>query len=227
MRRGSFVALFGALTLALPASAVANSRDVASTRAYVLANYALVRAAHTDLHAAESSISTLNATLGQQCPQIAAEAPQNSQSQEFSKEVAGSLWSIVYHTDVSAVDAFVKAVTPLHWSKPKLTKTARRYADSLRQLTELPAPEICADLRSWIASGFKTVPASTVSFDKRLDSIGATTIPQRLLAPFERGSSIRSIAARADKLEAQLNDDESSIGFNDWDMLLETLGLSQ
>ena len=227
MRRGSVVALLGALALALPASALANSRDVASTRAYVLANYALVRAAHTELHVAEASISTLNSTLGQQCPQIAAEAPQNSQSQQLSKEVAGSLWSIVYHTDVSAVDAFVKAVTPLSWSKHKLTKTARSYANSLRQLTELPAPEICTDLRSWIASGFKTVPASTVAFDKRLESIGATTIPQRLLAPYERGSSIRAIAVRADKLESQLNDDESSIGFNDWNKLLETLGLSQ
>lgn len=215
------------MALALPASALASPRDVASTRAYVLANYALVRAAHTDLHVAESGISTLNTTLGQECPQIASEAPQNSQSQELSKEVAGALWSVVYHTDVNAVNAFVNTVTPLHWSKHKLTKIAKKYATSLTQLTQLPMPEICTDLRSWIASGFKTVPPSTVAFNKRLESIGATTIPQKLLAPYERASSIHTIALRADKLEAQLNDDESSIGFNDWDELLETLGLSQ
>lgn len=227
MSRGSIVAVLGVLALALPAPAFANSRDIASTRAYVVANYALVRTARTELHVAEASISALNRSLGQQCPKIALEAPQNPQSQQLSKEVAGALWSIVYHTDVGAVNAFVNAVTPLHWSKHKLSRIARRYATSLRQLTQLPTPEICADLRAWIASGYKTVPASTVAFDKRLEAIGATSIPQRLLAPYERDSSIRAIAARVDKLEAQLSDDESSIGFNDWNMLLETLGLSQ
>lgn len=226
MSRASIVAVLGVLALALPASAFA-SRDVASTRAYVLANYALVRAAHTELHVAEGSIAALNRSLGQQCPKIALEAPQNSQSQLLSKEVAGALWSIVYHTDIGAVDAFVSAVRPLHWSKHKLTVIARRYATSLTQLTELPAPEICADVRAWIASGYKTVPASTLAFDKRLEAIGANSIPQRLLAPYERGASIRAIAVRADRLEAQLDDDESSIGFNDWNMLLETIGLSQ
>jgi hypothetical protein len=227
MSRASIVAVLGVLTLALPVCASAGSGDVSSTRAYVLANYALVRAAHTELHIAEASISALNVSLGAQCPKIALEAPQNGQSQQLSKEVAGALWSIVYHTDVGAVDAFVNAVAPLHWSKHKLTGIARRYATSLRQLTQLPTPEICADLRAWIASGFKTVPASTIAFDKRLEAIGANTIPQRLLAPYERSSSVRAIALRADKLESQLDDDESSIGFNDWNMLLETLGLSQ
>jgi hypothetical protein len=227
MKRKPTVILLCLLGLGLmPSSALGNARDIASTRAYVIANYTLVRTAHTDLPSAEARIAALNTTLGQQCPQVAANSPQNGQSQQLSNEVAGALWSIVYHTDVGAVNAFVNAVTPLHWTNHKLTRIARHYAESLRQLSDLPMPEVCADVRSWTSSGFKTVPASTIQFDKRLEAIGASTIPQRLLARYER-PSIRAIASRADKLEAQLNDAETNVGFNDWNTLLETLGLSQ
>jgi hypothetical protein len=87
-------------------------------------------------------------------------------------------------------------------------------------------PDICGDVRAWTASGFKTIPAATIVFDRRLDAIGASTIPARLLEPYEP-PSLKSLAQRASRLELQLEHIETSIGFNDWNQMLETLGLNQ
>jgi hypothetical protein len=210
----------------VPASALASSGDISSTHAYILANYALVRTGHAKIKTAEKNIAALNRTIGQECGKVGADAPQNQATQQVSEEVAGAIEATVYHSDVSGVEAFVNAVKPLRWSNHKLTHIADAYANSLQQLVDLPMPSVCADVRAFVSSSYLVVPTSTVEFDKLLNAIGASTIPQRLLAPYEQPSD-RAVAARSDKLETQLDNDETSIGFNDWNLLLETIGLPQ
>jgi hypothetical protein len=210
----------------LPAEATATPRDRASTHAYIQANFALERAANASIAPTEASVALLNQKLGQECPKVGAGSPQNAESQKASYEVAGALWSVSYGAVAGPIGTFVRAVKPLHWSNPKITRIAQGYARSLSELAALPMPNICADVRTWSASGFHTIPTATVSFDQHVESIEGHTIPARLLAPYER-SSDRSVVARTSRLETKLERAETVAGFNDWDTLLETLALNQ
>jgi hypothetical protein len=210
----------------MPARAIATPQDIASTHAYILANFALARETEAGVKATQASIVRLNQRLGQECRDVGAGSPENEESQKTSYEVVGALWSVSYGADAGPIGAFAQAVRPLRWSNPRLTRLAQSYARSLHELAALPMPNLCGDVRAWSASGFRTIPATTLGFDKRAESIETHTIPPRLLAPYERPAD-KSILARTTRLETKLEHTETVVGFNDWDSLLETLGLNQ
>jgi hypothetical protein len=210
----------------IPAEATATPRDRASTHAYIQANFALERAANASIAPTEASVALLNQKLGQECPKAGAGSPQNAESQKASYEVAGALWSVSYGAVAGPIGTFVRAVKPLRWSNPKITRIAQGYARSLSELAALPMPNICADVRTWSASGFHTIPTATVSFDQHVESIEGHTISARLLTPYERPSD-RSVVARTSRLETKLERAETVAGFTDWDTLLATLALNQ
>jgi hypothetical protein len=211
---------------AAPRHKAVTRQDRASTHAYIQANFALERAADASIAPTEAAAALLNQKLGQECPQVAAGSPQDAESQKASYEIAGALWSISYGAVAGPISTFAQAVEPLHWSNPKITRIARHYAQSLTELAALPMPDICADVRTWSASGFHALPAPLLSFVQHAESIEGHTIPPRLLAPYERPSD-RAIVASTSRLETKLERAESVAGFADWDTLLETLALSQ
>ncbi len=209
-----------------PAAATATPLDVASTHAYIQANYAYVRASDAIAAPTQSSILRYNRKLRQECPHVGEGSPQNEESQIPSHEVAGALWSITYGADAGTIRSFVRAVKPLRWSNHKLTGLVARYAKSLQELAVLPLPDLCGDIRAWRASGYKTVPADTISFVQHAEAIEGHPIPARLLAPYELPND-KATVKRTLKTEGKLEEIESVTGFNDWDMLLATLSLQQ
>jgi hypothetical protein len=216
-----------ALALALmPASASATPLDVASTHAYIRANYAFVRASTAAIDPTQAKLLGFNKRLARACPNVGEGSPQNEQSQVPSHEVVGALWSVSYRSIAAPINTFVRAVKPLRWSNSQITRAAQHYARTLHELSVLPMPDLCGDIRAWRASGYKTLPASTVSFVEHAESLEGHTIPARLLAPYERASD-RGIVKRTQHLESRLEQQETVVGFNDWDLLLETLGLHQ
>jgi hypothetical protein len=224
---GRLTIVIVALTLAVaPASASAASRDTSSTHAYIVANYALARASEAKTAAAQAKIESLNRTLGQKCPRVGAGSPENAESQHVSYEAAAALWSISYGIDAGPIRIFAKAVSGLRWSNAKLTRIAHAYAKSLQGLAALPLPDLCGDVRAWTASGFKTIPATTTTIDQRAESIEPQTLSPKLLAPYEQPGD-RGMVAKTTRLETTLEHTETVVGFNDWDQLLETLGLNQ
>jgi hypothetical protein len=140
--------------------------------------------------------------------------------------VAGALWSVSYRADAAPIRAFVKAVRPLRWSNAKITQLAQHYASTLQGLSRLQLPDLCADVRAWSTSGFKTLPFSTLSFDAHTESLEGHTVPQRLLAPYEEPED-KGLVQQTTKIETKLERTETVEGFNDWDTLLATLGLPQ
>lgn len=225
LRRLSTLAAVLAVGFA-PAGAYAAPRDVSSTHAYLVANYAFLRAVHASEHTVDMNIVRLDQTFAAQCPSVGAGSPQNEEAQHMSYEVAGVLWFTLYHTDSKAVQSFVRAVKRLRWSNGAITHIARGYITSLRELAALPLPDLCGDVRAWSADGFRAVPASTILFDRHLEAIEGKSIPSRLLAPYERPAD-GSLAARDAHLETQLEHAEMIVGFDEWDKLLETLALNQ
>jgi|SRR5271154_2273113 len=208
------------------ASALAAPQDVASTKTYLTAGYAALRAAIASMSVVEANVDRLNRQYASECPKVAVASPQDEAADPMTYEVAGALWATAYHTDARIVQTFVQAVKPLRWSNAKITRQADAYAASLSELVALPLPDMCADVRSWSAAGFNAIPASTTQFDRRVEAIEGHPVALGLLAPYEVPAD-RTLATRVASLETQLDDLETMLGQNWWDLTLETLALKQ
>jgi hypothetical protein len=226
--RSTFLAtLSTALALGLaPGQAIASSQDVAATHSYIQANYALARASVALIGTVQAKIERLNSSLARECPQAGIGTPEIEASQPMSYEVAAALWSITYGAAAGPIRTFVAATGRLRWSNHAITRAAASYARNLREFATLPLPSLCADVRSWKASSFQTVPAAALSLDRRAEVIELNTVSPRLLHPFESGSDVSTLA-RTQQLETTIEENEFSKGQTDWIQVLETLGLPQ
>jgi hypothetical protein len=209
-----------------PTGAAAAPQDVASTHAYIEAAYTALHAVVTKWSAVEADVHKLDLRFHAECPAVGAGSPQSEEEQKLSYEVAGALWATGYHTDAKVVQAFVKAVKPLRWSNPAINRSARKFVTGLHEMTVLPVPNLCADVRAWGAGGFKAAPATTLEYDRHVEAIEVKEIPRRLLAPFVQPADT-GLRARAEHLATQFAELEFKRGQDDWNTLLETLALNQ
>jgi hypothetical protein len=231
MRRRASIVL-GALVLGTApslagASSVASASplDVASTHAYIRANYELARASVALIKPAQARIKALARRLGRECPQVGAGSPEDEASQPMSYEAAVALWSVSYGAAARPIRSFSNAVKRLRWSSPKLARIARRYARDLHELATLRLPDLCADVQAWKATGFQTVPTNVLTLTRRVEAIEPEPVPDGLLARYER-SADRRIVARTERLEEKLLNAETVLGYDDWETVLFTLGLN-
>jgi hypothetical protein len=108
--------------------------------------------------------------LGQECPRVlAAEpgtlgAPASSTKREISEEVADVIAGVAEHVEFRADIQFAHLVESLHWSSSVLSRLTRALAAQEVSLARLHLPNLCDDLRAWVASGYQTVPTSTTRF---------------------------------------------------------------
>jgi hypothetical protein len=209
-----------------PSTALGTPQDIASTHAYIRANYALNRATQAKVKVAQASIEATIHKLGQECPKLGVGSPQNEESQHLSYEVVVALWSASYATDAGPIRTFAHTVRHLHWSNPKLTHMTQRYATDLQDLASLQMPNVCGDVTAWKETGFKTVSATSIQLDRRVEAIELKAIPPSLLAAYEQPAD-KAILATTTRIESHLQQIETMEGFNDWDQALETVGLNQ
>jgi hypothetical protein len=142
----------------------------------------------------------------------------------MSNEVIGAMVIAVVDPGLPVARRFVKAAQGLHWSNSALTATVQAYVSHVRTLTELAAPDLCADVRTWSASGFKTLPASTESFVRRFMPawVAAGELPGALMR-YEPAST-RALAARAVALEAKFSAFEAREVYT-WGHIMDALEL--
>lgn len=229
------ISIFAAgLVLALvPTPALAGSRtklkstasDVAATRAYIQADYALVHTARMNMLTGEGALESLRQTLSAECPDAADASPENEAAEKLSNEVVGTMGVAFIRSDVQAVASFAGAVAPLHWSNPKLTRKAATYATKLKALAALTMPDVCGDVRAWAASGYRALPASTAQFDRlySAEDVGIGEVPAHLLAPYEdRGE--RVTLQHTTQFENELVDAEAR-AVEPWSKILDALDL--
>jgi hypothetical protein len=212
--------------LASAPAAVAGQQDVAATHAYINANFTLSRAGVARIGRAQSRIDALNHKLGGECPLVGKGTPETEASQPMSYEVAAALWSVAYGTNAAPIRAFADKVKALRWSNGRITRMAQSYATSLLSMAALPLPDLCADVRAWTVSGFRTIPANVAQLDRRAEAIELNPVASQLLAPYERGADA-SVVASTRRLEVKLAENEFVLGQDDWLKVLSTLGLPQ
>src|SRR5580700_3312189 len=162
-----------AVVALIPASALAGAGDVAVTRAYIQANYRLVQATASRIGPIEGALRGVVRRVRSECPLAAANSPQDADSEQLSNEVIGTMVTaaVPLVEEVPAARAFVRTAGRLTWSDRALTRTVHAYAGKAQRLAALAPPTLCSDVRSWAASGFRTLPASTVVFAPRFMSI--------------------------------------------------------
>jgi hypothetical protein len=228
-RMGKGLTLLFVALLALTASSTsarAGAGDLAATQAYLRANYALVHAGRTDVAVGEAAVKRLLGKVRGECPRAAAGSPEDPSAEQLSNEVVGAMTIAALRPAGGAIRAFVRAVAPLRWSNPQLTRQAAAYARKLKALVALEPPDLCADVRAWSAGGFHALPATTTQFDLLFTRVDVTLgeVPTRLFEPYER-SSERAIIARTKRLEDQLTEAEArAVAL--WGKALEALALN-
>jgi hypothetical protein len=216
------------LTLGLvPADALAASpRDNSSThRALTAANTALQAIIDTWPNE-EKSLHRLKLKFAAECPHVAAGSPQNSSEQKLSYEVVAALFATGYHTDAKIADRFIASVSALRWSNPAITRRLHVFIRGLREMLALKVPNLCADVRSWIASGYQTVPARTLQLDEHVEAIEVEIPSPRLVAAYVQPAD-RPLFKRVEHLLKRFEELEFSTGQQDWIDVLETLGLNE
>jgi hypothetical protein len=217
------LALLGAL---LPAPAVAMAAsDGAATQAYLQADLSMVTVAASKIHQGESILRNVLAQVRGECPKAAAHSPQDPESTELSNEVIGTMVTAAIHPVLSPIRAFVGATSRLRWSSGSLTHTVQGYVGSLRTMAATAPPNICADVRAWAASGYKTLPATTVAFNRTFTPNWVSVGEQFAgLARFE-GGGVSAIARRAAARETELTDFEAR-EVETWGHIMDALELN-
>lgn len=203
----------------------ATTADIAATRAYVAADYALVHTARVNLKTGEAALESLRQTIGAECPKAATASPENEAAEHLSNEVVGAMGVAFVRSDIPAVDAFAEAVASLRWSDGKLTRKVVVYADKLKALAALQEPNVCGDVRAWAASGYKTLQPDTTQFDREYSAndVGIGEVPARLLAPYE-SSHERGQLALTKQSENELVEAEAR-AVEPWSKILDALDL--
>jgi len=158
---------------------------------------------------AEAAIARVVRQNRNECSQAAAESPENGDSEQLSNEVIGAIVTSVVKAGLGEARHFVRSVAPLRFSNRGLNRAIHSYAAKVKVLTTLAAPHVCADVKAWTASAFKTLPAATVAFDKRFMPawVGAGELPASLKSYVP--ASDRSRVSQTIRLEEKWEDFEA------------------
>jgi hypothetical protein len=224
--RGSLrtlAACVAAAALALGASAA--SADAAGAGAYLQADYRLVSAAAGRIPQGESIIAGVLAQVRRECPHAAKGSPQDPESTELSNEVIGMMVISAIHPILPQIHSYLSTVSHLQVGSSGVTRVVRSYVGQLRTMAGLSVPTLCADVRSWAASGYKTLPASTASFSPRFINawVAVGMLPSGL-SRFEGGGE-RALAGRATQRESALADFEAR-AVETWGEIMSALELN-
>jgi hypothetical protein len=216
------------LTVGLtPARALAASpQDSSSTHRALIAADATLQAIVNTWPNEEASLHRLNLKFGAECPDVAAGSPQNSSEQKLSYEIVGALFATGYHTDAKIADRFIETVSALRWSNPAIPRRLHVFIKGLREMLALQVPNLCADVRSWIASGYQTVPTRTLQFDEHVEAIEVEVPSPQLVAAYVQPAD-RGLFKQVGHLLTRFEELEFTTGQQDWIDILETLGLNE
>jgi hypothetical protein len=193
-------AVLAGLSIA-PTGAMAASGDATATQSYLQANYALVSYFASHIPAARAELASVLTGVRSECPLAAAASPEDVDSEQLSNEVIGTMVTTVVQQNLPPTHTFNRAVRSLRWSNKALTKAVQAYVAKGKTLISLTVPHLCADIEAWVASDYRTLPASTVSFDARfMPSWVAPGFLPHALAVYETPQE-RSLARRIGRLE--------------------------
>lgn len=226
-----FVLVVASLTLAAaPQAASAKSAaDMAATRALSRATKTLLNAARPDLPKGLAAVKRYAHQITAECPKAAFESPQNHGSEQLDDEVIGAMTVVGYRTGAGPIKAFYSTVKGLHWSSSKLTRAVKTFATKLDKLVSLTVPSLCGDVKEWVASGYKTLSASTTQFLQQYNAVDPEAeegpLIMRLARPYATVGDI-SLFHSIEDFESELAETEAHAVFA-YKELMNSIELNQ
>jgi hypothetical protein len=199
-----------AVLAAAPSLATAATGNAASTQTYVHGNYTVVHYFTSHIPQVKAEIASVLTGVQRECPLAAAGSPQNVDSEQLSDEVIGTMVTTATQHNLPPILKGIREAVPLHWSNSALTRSIKAYVAKAKVLSTLAVPHLCADVKEWVANGFKTLPGNTASFAPRF--LSAWVAPGYLpagLAPYETAQD-KALARRTAKLEEQWSEFEAN-----------------
>ena len=211
--------------LVAPADALAGSQDVTSTHAAIAADHALDRARVQMIAATQATVESYRARLAAECPDAGAGSPETEAAEPMSAEVADALWSIAYGAAAAPIARFAKVIGPLRVDQWPLQPRDPHARLKPQRPVRGAAPDLCADVRAWTASGFETVPSDALELNRQLEPLQLPEIPWSVVARDERGGDA-GLVRYIQHAETKLAEAEFVLGQKDWYQVLETVGLA-
>lgn len=99
----------------------------------------------------------------------------NESTYEVTEELLSATFGALGDVEHPAHARFARAVRRLRWSNAKLTRLLRSLANEEAAQSAIPPPELCSDMKSWVASGYTAVSAGTKQFLHRLQVVSSIT----------------------------------------------------
>jgi hypothetical protein len=221
---------------ASPVSAHVSPQDAAATRAYLEADYAYVQANVANLPAARAALESLANRIAGECPGVMKGAPapfgllnegsgpplsarrvaelsrERDQAGTLQLELDSALGLALSQADRQGALVFAAAVAPLSWSDPAVANLVHERIAKLEERLGQALPGVCADMRAWVASGYRTLSPATKAFRAKQEAGRATILRAvgarhasppltlaQLLARYENAAD-RALIARAQRL---------------------------
>jgi len=166
-----------ALAYAPSPSSAATRADRRSTGAYLHASFKFERAVVANHAGTNASVAGYVKRVGGECPGVLAGGPipglltkqvsfeqakQVEQESALGGEVLSALISAWVTPNLAAFEKFAHVVGPLRWHEPRIARLV--HAEIVEfELFLAPPPDVCADMRTWVASDYLTLPPAANS----------------------------------------------------------------
>lgn len=197
-------------TILLPAapSGAASPSDRRATGEYLRAKYRFYQALHANDAAGEAAVSAYIAKLADECPGVLTNAPYNvfdlahptyEQSQQIEQETALGLEALAgildawFSPDDPDVAALGSAILPLRWHDRRVARLVRVELAAIERLVLAVPPDVCADMRAWASSGYRTLPpGAREPFATSEEGATAQSLVASLVGPQQRALAKRT-----------------------------------
>jgi hypothetical protein len=204
-------------------------QDRTATRALLEAEYTYEQAVVANALASKAAVEELASSLGEQCPAVLAGAPHETlitslesparprsprqvgesrrerrQRDDLEIELALAVGRSLIAPDQQAALVYAHTIGLLRWSDDALTELERADAAELEWQLQIAPPDVCADMKTWVASGYRTLSTATKTLLREREALDArghlvNTLGPEPLLPYE-GSSEKALETKIEGL---------------------------
>ena len=90
---------------------------------------------------------------------------------DLKTELSFALTDSRTQADREAAGGLIRALTPLRWSNPEITFLVQVIVAVAKEELEIPAPPVCTDMKSWVASGYETLSPTSREIASRSEAL--------------------------------------------------------
>jgi hypothetical protein len=186
---GSAVVVVGVLAyVILSGGGASGARDRAATYSYLAAGYADEQAVIANRPATMRAFESLERRIVGECAGVMAgredergssrsfarrvgeSKREDEQLSDLEEELSDALESTSSRSNRQATLTFISAIRLLHWSDSAITQQVRLKAAELEERLRSPVPDVCADVKAWVSSGYKTLSPATKALMSRREA---------------------------------------------------------